>query len=159
MIRPKRRKIFYVPGMISLLIVPFMFIEYANQELTCKPLYSLRINIADKSWLRKYPQLLTEFKGSIPPKRNYVDIIFDGDNTDNRIKLNFAQVRIREIIAENDSINGVRFHFTNSSEWWTFVESLNILHKEQAERFVPLDDDIWFFNIPANKEARVRDYI
>ncbi len=137
--------------MISLLLVPFTFINYANQELKCKPLYSLRIYIASKDLFKKYPEILAEFESGMPPKRSYVDIVFDGNNKNNQAKLDFAQIRIREIIAEKDSINGVRFHFTNSSEWWTFVASLNILHKEWAERFFPLDDDIWFFNSTRNE--------
>ena len=71
-----------------------------------------------------------------------------GDNQNDKIKLDFAQIRIREILLQNDSTNGLHFRFGDSSQYWTFIKAVDILRFEKAKTYIPLDNDLWFFHFP-----------
>ena len=144
----KREKINYIPGIISLFILPFLFIHYANKEIKRKSLFVMPVLFADKSLPEKYPGI---YKLPFPPKRNYMSINFTGDKMDDRIKLAFSQIRIREILSMNDSTSGLQFHFGDNSQYETFVKAIDILRIENAQFYVPLEKDIWFYHIPPDR--------
>jgi hypothetical protein len=80
--------------------------------------------LLDSSLIKKQPGFI-----DLPKiKRTYLTITFNESLTENNIKLAYAQIRIREILSNNDSINGIHFHFTEQAEYGTFVKLLDILY-------------------------------
>ena len=148
--KEKQKKLFYVPGIISLTILPFLFIYFADKELSAKTVGVIPIVIADTNLPKKFPEVFRNFKGTFPPKRDYVDIILTGDENADKVKLDFAQVKIRETLASNDSTKGLHFHFGDSSRYGTFVKAIDILRAEGAKTYMPLDNDIWFYHFPTD---------
>jgi|ERR1039458_2095951 hypothetical protein len=136
----KRKKIYYVPGIISLTILPFVFIYFANREIKPKTFTVLSIFLADTNLPKKYPELFTKYNGHFPPQRNYTEIILTGDNRNDETKLDSAQLRIREILSQKDTKRGVHFRFTDNSQYGTFVKTVDILYMERAKTFMPLDN-------------------
>ena len=141
----KRKKIYYIPGIISLAILPIAFVYFANREMKARTFTVLPISMADTNLLIKYPGLFKRDNGHFPPLRNYTDIALTGDNIEDRSSLKFAQVKIREILSKNDTMNGVYFKFAVNSQFWTFIKTLDILKMEGARTFMPIDNNIWFY--------------
>ena len=156
--RRKRKKVYYIPGIISLIVLPFIFIHFANKELKATAPIILPIYLADINLPKKFPKVFKRFGRHFPPSRNYVDIYFTGDNEHDKTKLAFAQLRIKEILSRNDSIRGVHFKFGNNSQYWTFVKAINILRYEGAKSYMPLDNDLWFYNFPPDTSTKTLDY-
>jgi len=77
--------------------------------------------------------------------RKFIDINLNGTDQNDKTKLEFAQLKIREINATNDTIRGVHFSFGDSTKFWVLFHSLEILKTERAERFIMNADNIWFF--------------
>lgn len=146
--RPKLNKIYYIPGIFSLIILPIVFITFAQRAIKDSTLSVLPIALADTNLPKKFPEIFKDFENSFPPKRNYLDINLTGDNQNDKIKLDFAQIRIREILSKNDSTNGLHFKFGDSSEYWTFVRALDMLRYEKAKTYMPLDNNLWFYHFP-----------
>jgi hypothetical protein len=144
--RTKQRKIYYIPGIISSTILPIAFIILASREIKERTLSGLPIVLADTNLPKRFPEIFKNFKNNFPPKRNYLDINLTGDNQNDKIKLDFAQIRVREILLQNDTANGLRFKFGNSSQYWTFVNAIDILRFEKAKTYMPLDNDLWFYH-------------
>lgn len=151
--RPKRKKIYYIPGIMSLTILPIAFILFTDKEIKQKRLTVLPIVLADTNLPKKFPESFKKFNGSFPPKRNYVDINLTGDNQNDKIKLDFAQIRIREILSQNDTTNGLHFKFGDSSQYWTFIKAVDILRFEKAKTYMPLDNDLWFYHFPPDTKV------
>jgi len=145
---PKHKKIYYSPGLISLLILPFVFISQSYKQMQRNTFGVIPIYFADTELYKTYPESFTRFKGSYPPKRSYTEITFTGNDVYNQTKLAFAQIRIREILAQNDSINGLHFMFGDSSTYGIFVKTIDILRKEGAESYMALDNNLWFYHFP-----------
>ncbi|HSC53755.1 MAG TPA: hypothetical protein VLC98_09050 [Phnomibacter sp.] len=146
--RVGRKKIYYVPGIISLIILPFLFTHFAEKEIKSNSVGVMRIFLADTNLPKKFPEVFRDFKIEFPPKRNYTDIDFTGNEKSDKIKLDYAQIKIREILSANDSVNGVHFKFSDSSKYWAFVKSIDVLRTEGAKTYMPLDNDLWFYHFP-----------
>jgi hypothetical protein len=81
-------------------------------------------------------------------KRRYTDIDFNGNNADDKTRLAFADVLVREIVTNNDTLRGLRFNFKDSATFGTFFSVLTILKENSARHYVPVDYYIWFFDTP-----------
>jgi hypothetical protein len=145
----KKKKMYYTPGIICLFILPFLFINQASQ-------YKKQIN---HSYIESFwpsasmeNEYMKAIKGSGKHKRHYINIDLKESVEDNAIKLAYAQLRIREIIASNDSINGVKFHFSESTPYGSFVKALDILRVEGAKRYIPIENNLWFLHEPPQPE-------
>lgn len=89
--RKKRKKIYYIPGIISLTILPFLFIHFADKELKANSIAVIPIVLTDTNLPKKFPEVFKDYKETFPPKRNYTDIVLTGNLKDDGIKLEFAQ--------------------------------------------------------------------
>ena len=83
----------------------------------------------------------------IIPKRQFLDVTFTGDTTIDRIKLNFGQVYIRELLANKDTVHGIDFHFSDRSTYATLVGVLDICNMEDARTYAPSDNGIKIYYI------------
>ena len=108
--RAKHRKLFYVPGMISLVLIPVLCLWHLNSNRYFKnDYYSVDFRISDSITDVKpfvgnhYPQV------AYIPKRNYKTILFDGINDEQKLKDLFAP--LKRMIDENDTISGLKFSF------------------------------------------------
>src|SRR5688572_20842892 len=152
MITKTTKKFYYIPGIFSLIIVPVLFYYYGSHYI--KTLHQGTIDLFwfDPELTKKYPEV---FSGQYPEKRNYIDIQLTGEEQRDKVKLDFAQVRIREILAHNDSINGLHFNFSSESEYWSFVKALDILGAEGAKTYMPYENDLWFYHTPPDTTIQV----
>jgi hypothetical protein len=140
----KGRMIFYVPGMISLLMIPILMIYFIHNYIQSPAKYAIEICWADETLFKRYPEMF----GPLPPKRNYVNILLSGNNIENKQNLRSAQFKIRNILFKKDTLNGVHFEFNDSSEYWTLVKAIDICLIENAERYIPYKNHLWFFYAP-----------
>ena len=105
----KRKKIFYIPGIVSLIMVPFLFIPLAENLIKEKSFVVIPIVFADTIFLKKFPKVFKRYKQTFPPKRIYTQIIFTGKETYDRVKLDFAQIRIREMLSADIQLTACIF--------------------------------------------------
>ena len=91
------------------------------------------------------------------PKRNYIDINITGDKENDEMKLDFAHLKIRDIISHNNYTNGVHFKFGDSSEYWSLIKAIDILRFEQAKTYILIDNNLWFFqSLPDTMHNTIR---
>jgi hypothetical protein len=140
----KHKKKYYTPGLISSAILSVVFYMVIMSATKPSGVRCIRVFFPDTAYLRRQ-NASTGIKEEIPPKRNYTDIMFTGTLETDKIKLAFAQVRIREIIKTNDTLNGVHFLFSDSANYGTFVVVINMLNNENAKRWLPVDNHLWYF--------------
>jgi hypothetical protein len=91
----------------------------------------------------------------VKTKWHYTEIELNGNQEDNKIKLDFAQLKIREMITNHDTLNGVHFHFNNQSTFGNFVNAINICKIENANLYWIYKDEMWVFNFSPIKTKSV----
>jgi hypothetical protein len=131
----KQRR-FYVPGLISLFLFFPLALFQLKQYGAFEKSYALEVN-----W---YSPELVDLQ--FPPARQFQVISLNGNKRDDDIKLNFAQIAIQEMLAMNDTVNGVRVHFTDTARYESFIRVLDICLQEDGLSYAPYKNDVWIFN-------------
>jgi hypothetical protein len=138
--RIKRNKLFLLPALtgVGLLIIFIYYFSVINPARN-------RI-ISFIIFPKKIPAfLLPHLPKPYYEMRNYQEIHFTGKPDKDDIKLNFARVRISEIIQQNDTINGVHFSFGDSTKVDIFIHALDVLNQERAQIYIIDKGEIWFY--------------
>ncbi|MEN2402950.1 hypothetical protein GKZ90_0024400 [Flavobacterium sp. MC2016-06] len=133
--RIKRKKIFYVPGMISLVLIPLFcfchfykvdaFKVYGGMDLAMPP--------SDQNYFEEY-----KFK----TLRKYKEFDFDVSELGNK-RLIEMQFYLRRLKMNRDTINGVKIHLGSKTRYETFISSIDIISLEDAPTWIIDDNDIY----------------
>jgi len=148
-----RKRTTYIPGMVTLIFLPWMvFKSYTIQtDSLWKSCKAIPLMLADSSLIKRFPDFYKQNGNRLIPARNYLEIVLTGDYHNDSCKLAFAKIRIEEIVSSNDSINGIHFCFGEQTEYWEFVVVIDNLRQEGAKRYAPFDNDVWFYCVPEDK--------
>jgi hypothetical protein len=140
-VRSSRRRLYYAAGSISLVLLPLLCVLY----LVCYRHAFDRARVIEITWWNE--NLAYDLAGDHPlKKRIYTDINLTDNDDENKVKLDFARLAIRQLIATNDTVRGIHFHFDDNSKYWVFIRALDICAIEKAKFYVAKDNDMWVFN-------------
>lgn len=138
------KKLFYTSGLISLLLLPILCVLYLQKTKVFERLYAIELNTwtpaLSECWIRG------GYDYYIHPHRNYININLTGNEKEDKTKLDFIQLQMRDLLKNKDTVSGIHIVFSNQSKYWTLIETLNICLKEKARTYVLVGSDFWFFN-------------
>lgn len=133
--RKNHKRIFYRPGMISLVLIPLLCLSYFYKNDVFKVYGALNIGlIPDKETFEIY---------NVSTLRKYRVFNFNGSESTEKQKLNELKFFLRKLVAEKDTINGIKTHFGPKTNFDIFVNVFDILETEKAPTFAPYKDDIY----------------
>lgn len=148
-IRERRKKIFYVPGMISLVLIPVLCYCHFYKVDAFKVYGSLDISLVpNKEEFEKY---------NIKDLRKYKDFIFNGEKTQ-ELKLQELRFFVRDLVRKYDTINGAKIHFSSKADYNTFVNVIDILTVEKVPTWAPYKDDIYVLTSAKSKNKQDRRF-
>lgn len=138
--------------MISLILLPLLCMYYLISINAFKIYSTVDLFVWDGKENSKNMTLeLNDFLNS----KTYKIIQFTGNKTD-EIKLYEARKMVKNLIKSEDSLSGIKFHFSKTSTYNTFVETLNLLIEEGANVWVPYKNDILVVN-PKKRKTKLTD--
>ncbi|WP_417939812.1 hypothetical protein [Flavobacterium sp. RS13.1] len=137
--REKRKKIFYVPGMISLVLIPLISVIYFFKTDSFKVDSCLAISVSTKKEFENY---------KIESLRKYKTFKFKKDNFKELKELRFF---VRDVLKKYDTINGAKIHFDSTSDYNAFISVINIIVEEEAVLWAYYKDDIYVLASPKPK--------
>ncbi|MDJ1472791.1 hypothetical protein [Xanthocytophaga flava] len=146
LLHANHKRIYYVPGLISLLVLPFLLGKIYFHE-------KQRQNQRVISVLAKHPYLNREafrFIPDFPSERNYLDISITGEQETDLIKLNYAQLRIREIVRLQNCMYGIHILFSDTASYWTLVKAISICKMEKINMYILYKKGLWIYYMPPN---------
>ncbi len=132
---------YYPAGLISLILLPILCIWYLEKNRAFHKLVCLEVVY----WGENHPSYYKQ-EFVIHPEREFVNLKLTGNERENKIKLDFAQLTIRELVATKDTVTGIHFILDDGLKYKTLIYVLDILEVENARQFVAREDDIWVFN-------------
>jgi hypothetical protein len=153
--RKHNRKIYYSAGLISIILLPILCILHLKSIDAFTDYRSIDLQIWDGKEDNIRPNGVAKYLNS----KKYTIVNLNGNNSSDKTKLYKAKKLVHKLILSKDSINGLKFHFGEKSEYWTFISVLNILIEENAEFYVPYKSDIWFANPKPRKINKKTRYI
>lgn len=150
----KHRKLFYVPGMISLVLVPVLcmwFINSNRHRIDIEHSIDFRIfnSISD---IKPNPAYNWYSDSGYVPKRNYKTFLFNGIDDDTKIKL--AITDLKRLVKTNDTVKGIKFTFGKHSKYEHFITTQDILFSSRVDNFTFYKNDIYVFEMPKIKSGK-----
>jgi len=140
--REKRKKIFYVPGMISLVLIP-LFCLYHFFKVDAFMVYgSLNLMVPDKEEFEKY---------KIADLRKYKRFNFNDVKLKELDKIKELRFFVRDIVKKYDTINGAKIHFGSKTDYDTFVNVINLVAEEKVPTWALFGNDIYVLTSPKPK--------
>ena len=143
----KHRKIFYVPGMISLVVLPILFLWFLYFNNSFKEYSCIELGLADK---KSYYEILNEF--DFPNLRNYKIFVFN--NTLEKEKNNLINFQ-KSLKIQNkfkDTINGIKLQFGKKMTYEVYIRILDILQSEKTQTYFEYQNYLWILNGNQRKE-------
>ena len=131
------KKLYYVPGLLSLLLVAMLFTPFALEQNRKLDKRVLEVNV----W---HPRLEKLFPF---PERDYKQVVLTRDTEQNRATIASARAFINQMYATGDGVNGIRYNFQDAS-YGTYVSVLNSLKVDSIAYFAVYGNSIWVLNRP-----------
>lgn len=137
------KKIYYIPGIFSIILLPVLGIWYINSHGYFEKISAHDFNYIDfntiKDWRKKdhiYPAY--EFDNRI-----YKEVYLSNNlNSINTFK--YIDQFVNDVIQKKDTINGLKIHFDKNATYNEFIEMLNIFNERNAQMYA-LDNSTMYF--------------
>ena len=142
----RKKRLNYTGGLISLILLPILCLLYFFHINVFNKVHAIVINwTTEEIWTaREHTDLKTGF--FLHPNIDFLNINLNGNDTDNKIKLDNAQLEIRRIVTTKDTTKGVHFFFDKDAKYWTLIKAIDICFIEKGTTFVPYENHLWMYN-------------
>lgn len=142
----KRPKLFYTPGMISLLILPVLFYLYQpieKRQTVLKLVLPREDRPEDRSSLNmrfSRASVMARLKG-----KKINTVYYDDDHELNAIKLNFIAREALKLKFYYDTSQVIKVHLSADNTYGEFVQLVNIMVRDGHKRYTWIDDDFYIY--------------
>jgi len=153
----KSCKIYYVPGMISLIFLPILCVLYLNKHknieecvVLCSPERYIPNQIYDKN-IRFDTTLL-----SLPEnKREYIDFELNGDIINDKNTLSSFNCKLLKIIENEDTITGLHINIKDSTKYLSMIKVIDICTKDSfSSIYAFYDNEFWYIHHKTNDSIK-----
>lgn len=129
----KYKKLYYVPGLISLVLLPLLLVYIGADVVKRLDIRGIEINAYHPRNEDYFPLL----------KRNYREITLAGNSVSDKNSIEAAKILIKDLYVREDTLNGVRFILQDSVSYGTFVGLINFFKAENILYFAIDGENIW----------------
>lgn len=149
-------KLQFPAGLISLILLPILCLVYlykhkafVNYRITDVAFY----NPASVNHLSKE----SRFKPYLP-HRQFQLIELTGNDDEDKISLDFAQVLLRRYRQQKDTLHAIHIHFGPKSHYWSLVRAIDICHIEEIDIFMPYQNNFYAYGYFKPKHNLAQSY-
>ncbi|PBJ13682.1 hypothetical protein [Flavobacterium sp. ACN6] len=144
--REKRKKIFYVPGMVSLVLIPIFCFCYFYKTDAFKGERCIGIYIPSDS---------IEIKDFLSLKRNYQVFHLESSLDLEGKKLEKLQFALRNLNRTNDTVKGIQIHLGKKMKYEVYIRILDIFSIEKMLLYTQYKNDFFVVMLPKPKPKPV----
>jgi hypothetical protein len=141
----KRPKLFYIPGMLSLLVVPVLF--YFYQPVIKTPTVLKLFIPADDKLPNQYRFSSHSLKAQLKGKKINT-VYLNGDHKLNAQKLEFIAYEALKLEFYNDTTQIIKVRFTDEATYGEFTQLVNIMYRDDHKRYALLENDFYILGDP-----------
>jgi len=141
----KRRKIYYVPGMISLIFLPVLCVWYLNEHKNVE-------RCIDIVFPQRYSPIndhrFDTTSLSLPEnKRKYINYKLTGNIANDRATLDSFNLKLLNIFKNKDTKTGLHINIKDSAKYISMIEIIDICKKDSFwPAYFFYDNEFWYFH-------------
>lgn len=157
----KSRRIYYVPGMISLIFLPILCVWYLEKNKKIER--CIEISYASKyDKISDYHRFDTSSLSLPENKRVYTDIYLSGDESRNQIVFNSLTEKLDSILKNKNRKTGIHISFSDECSYNSYVRSLDIIEScfkmhSAYHTYCPYQNNIWVFYYRDMDDVRIHE--
>lgn len=139
------KKLRYIPGMFSIILLPLLGYIYfqSNGYFTQLTAVVFDHMLADELIFEDFEDYrLYEFD-----KRIYTEITLNGNKKESKETFQYIDNFVNKVIHTKDTVNGLKIHFGKNSTYNEFVQLLNIFQKNETRLFRLKNNTMYFIEI------------
>jgi hypothetical protein len=143
----KHRKLIYVSGMISLLLLPIIGYAYFHYNKSWVVYRSMDFALPDQD--SRYPDVASGLAhksltlDNVKVMRKYKSFELNGSEDSETEKLNAIRSELHRIKQTGDTINGVKVHFGKTAQYDSFIRTLDYLAITGTPLYGLFGDDLY----------------
>ncbi|MBO9203572.1 MULTISPECIES: hypothetical protein [Niastella] len=142
----KRPKLFYIPGIISLLVIPVLFYYiFSLPVINRQP--EIRFFIPKEEWVRPYLK-----------KKKINTVYLDDNHSFNDEKLAFIGQEAQKLMFYHDTTQVIKVVFSDKSTYGEFIQLINLMQKNSIKRYVLLNNGFYIFGDPPPEPPEENSY-
>ncbi|MFC0776534.1 hypothetical protein [Flavobacterium sp. HJSW_4] len=145
--REKRKKIFYVPGMISLVLIPLFCLCHFDNIEAFKTYGALDFGLPNKEDFEKH---------RVGDLRKYKIFNFNNQKSKEEQKLKELRFFTRDLVKQYDTINGAKVQFGPKTDYDTFVSVIDIVSEEKVPTYVLFNN---YMYVIASAKPKKRGFV
>ncbi len=158
----KLHKIYYVPGMISLILLPILCIWYLeknkNIERCFEVSYALKYNKEAESHRFDTTML------SLPEyKRQYIEVLISNIDVKNNTAFEIIQSKLNEILRSKNKQLGIHIIFSDNSKYDSYIRTIDIIESNfkthsAFHTYCPYNNNIWVLYLTQKNIVKPKVY-
>ena len=154
----KRRKIYYIPGMISLILLPILCVWYLNEhkniQRCIEVTYASKYDPKDVTPIKLDTSILSQ-----PSEiRHYHNFYLTGDLKFDSIQELKFRFNAKQIIETNDTLNGIHVIFGDNINYNLYIKTIDFFYRNMKTynstkifynyntNLLLFENHIWFLN-------------
>lgn len=139
------KKIYYIPGIFSIILLPILGIWYMNKHNYFQKLSAHDFTYIDFAEIERMDKMYenVSFNNNEFERRIYKEVhLSNNKNSDKTFK--YIDQFVNDVVQTKDTINGLKIHFEEEVTYNEFIEVLNVFNERQAEMYI-LDHNTMYF--------------
>jgi len=145
----KQRKIYYVPGMISLIFLPILCVWYLNEHKNIERCFEV-------SYAQKYNKEAESHRFdttmlALPEyKRQYIEVLINNIDVENNNAFVIIQSKLNEVLRNKNKQLGIHIVFSDDSKYDSYIRTIDIIESSfkahsAFHTYCPYSNNIWVF--------------
>jgi hypothetical protein len=136
------QKIKYSAGLISLALLPILCLCWIYKYEVSKVKHAVDIVFWSPEAKETVPE---DYWPETLAKKKTTIIDLTGNNSNDKISLQYAQVLLSNWKANKDDTQVIKFHFGNKAKYWTFVEAINVCKAVKLNSYLPYKNNMYAY--------------
>jgi len=134
----------YFPGLISLVLLPLLFVCFLFGKGQLTQLYQMRVCYYNKGLIDYWAK--AQHKPPVYPDafRHYKKVILAGNEQQNDLFLKDVSDQVKRIQVSADTVNGYQIQFSDKARYADVVKALDLFEKEQCN-YIIYNGDVYLF--------------
>ncbi len=161
----KRRKINYVPGMISLIFLPILCVWYLNEHKNI-------LRVLEISYASKYTPNF-DYKNHIrfdtsllfipENRRKYYDILICESESKNSESFHLIENKLDQIIKTKNKSDGIHISFSDNSTYGSYIKIIDLIEQcfkrnSAGNTYCPYTNNIWVLYLTQENIVKPKVY-
>lgn len=150
MITPRRhkRKLYYPIGLISLVILPLLFISYVKKDPNAQIQKLIDISIVPQEYKEYLEYWKKDYDIDIPPDGHWNIFAFTNNEYNNSLTFKNLCYAVKLFNDCRDTVSGIEIKLNRKMPYNRFIQIIDMLGVENINLYFIINSDIWVPRFP-----------